>query len=107
MAARTKKRSRKAERRANHFQRASKSMHGIAAARPRTSPAGGAQQNDNSASTPAVPQPPRVTPPAIQVPPVPQLPVQVPPVQVPPVPVSPVPVPVPQLPVPPPPPIIP
>jgi RNA polymerase sigma factor (sigma-70 family) len=103
ITSRSKKRLRKTEPSTNRFQRASKSMHGIAAARPGTSPTGGTQQSDGSASTPAVVQPPRVTPPAIQVPPVPQLPVQVPPVQVPPVPVPPLP----QLPVPPPPPIIP
>jgi hypothetical protein len=103
IATRSKKRPRKADRKTSRFRQASKSMHGIAAARPGTSPTGGTQQSDGSASTPAVVQPPRVTPPAIQVPPVPQLPVQVPPVQVPPVPVPPLP----QLPVPPPPPIIP
>jgi RNA polymerase sigma factor (sigma-70 family) len=107
IAAGNKKRSRKAKRRANRFQRASKSMHGIAAARPRTSPTGGTQHSDSSTNTPAALQPPLVTPPAIQVPPVPQLPVQVPPVQVPPVQVPTLPVPPPPLPVPPPPPIIP
>jgi RNA polymerase sigma factor (sigma-70 family) len=106
-ATRGKKSRRKAKRRTNRFHGASKSMRGVAAARPRTTPTGGTQ-GESSTSTPAAPQPPRVTPPAIQVPPVPQLPVQVPPVQVPPVQVPPVqlpplPVPVPPLPVPPPP----
>jgi len=101
---RSKKSSRKAERRrTNRFRGAAKSMHGIAATRPGTTPTGGAQR-EGSATVPAVPQLPRVTPPAIQVPPV-QLPVQVPPVQVPPVQVPPLPVPVPPVTVPPPPPL--
>jgi len=101
-ATRDKKSRRKATRRTNRFQGASKSMHRIAAPRPPTSPTGGTQSGSTT-STPAVPQPPSVTPPAIQVPPVPQLPVQIPPVQVPPVQLPPLPVPVPPLPVPPPP----
>jgi len=103
IATRSKKSSRKTgRRRTNRFGGASKSMHGIAATRPGTTPTGGAQ-GESSATVPAVPQLPRVTAPAIQVPPVPQVPVQVPPVQVPPVQVPPLPAPVPPLPVPPPP----
>jgi RNA polymerase sigma factor (sigma-70 family) len=103
VATRSKKSSRKAERRrTNRFRGTSKAMHEIAATRPGTTPTGGAQ-SEGSATVAAVAQLPIVTPPAIQVPQVPQVPVQVPPVQVPPVQVSPLPVPVPPLPVPPPP----
>jgi RNA polymerase sigma factor (sigma-70 family) len=105
VATRSKKSPRKAERRrTDRFRGASKSMHGIAAGRPRTTPTGGAQR-ESSATVPAAPQLPGVTPPVIQVPPVPQVPVQVPPVQVPPVTVPPLPVPVPPVTLPPPPPL--
>jgi hypothetical protein len=75
-------------------------MHGIAAAKPHTSPTGNAP----------LPQLPITTPPASQVvqvpqvPQAPQVPVQLP-VQVPTVQLPPVPAPVPQVPLPPPPPL--
>ena len=104
IAARIEKKTPRKANAANRFRGASKSLHGIAAARPRpTTPAN--SQSGGSTGSPVVPQTPRVTPPAIQVPPVqvppaPQLPVQVPTVQLPPVtvPVQPVPVPPPPLP---------
>ena len=99
ISARGEKRRRKAARSTNRFRDASKSMHGIAAGRPRTSPTG--NEIGGGTGTPPGSQLPTVTPPVIQVPPTPQvqvqvpvqLPVQVPPVQVPPVQVPPVPVP--------------
>ena len=108
VSARSRKARRKAARQRNRFRGASKSMHAIAAARPRTSPTANTQSGGATGAPPG-PQLPIATPPVIQVPQTPQLPVelpvQVPPVQVPPVPVPPAPVPVPQLPLPPPPPV--
>jgi RNA polymerase sigma-70 factor (ECF subfamily) len=102
IAARIEKKSARKGKARNRFQGASKSMHGIAVARPRTAPA--SSQSGGSTGAPVVAQAPRITPPAIQVqvPQVPQVPVQVP-VQVPTVQLPPVQVPVPPLPVPPPP----
>jgi RNA polymerase sigma factor (sigma-70 family) len=106
IAARMKKSPRKSARKTNRFQGASKSMHGIATARPRTPPSGN-PQSGSVTGTPSLPQLPGVTPPAIQVPQPPrvpvQLPVRVPSVQVPTVQLPPVPPP--QLPLPPPPPL--
>ena len=99
IASRIEKKSPRKTKAANRFQGASKSMHGIASARPGTTPEH--SQSGGSTGSPVLPQAPRVTPPAIQVPqvpPAPQLPVQVPTVQLPPVQV-----PVPPVPVPPPP----
>jgi RNA polymerase sigma factor (sigma-70 family) len=101
ISARSKKPRRKTARPSNRFQGASKSMHAIAAARPRTSPTGNTQSGA-AAGTPSVPHLPSITPPAIQLPQTPQLPVQLP-VQVPPVQLPLVPVP--QVPLPPPPPL--
>jgi RNA polymerase sigma factor (sigma-70 family) len=95
-----KKTSRKAKA-TNRFQGASKSMHGIAAGRPRSTTPEQSQSGGSSGGS-AVGQLPQA-PPAIHVPQTPQVPVQVPTVQVPTVQVPPVPVPVPPIPVPPPP----